>query len=36
MTGWPGITHIKLAEVELSAGSIVSIMDRRFETILKA
>lgn len=35
-TGWPGGSHIKLAEVTLVAGEITQIIDRRFETILKA
>lgn len=35
-TGWPATAHLKLAEVTLAAGSIVAVLDRRFETILKA
>ncbi|MEM9251006.1 MAG: hypothetical protein AAGB29_01535 [Planctomycetota bacterium] len=34
--GWPGGDHIKLAEVTLVSGTIASILDRRFETILSA
>jgi len=34
--GWPADAHIKLAEVTLAGGAITSILDRRFETILKA
>ena len=34
--GWPGEAHIKLAEVELAEGVIVGVVDRRFETMLKA
>lgn len=34
-TGWPGASHIKLAEVTLEAGEIVDVLDRRFETILR-
>ncbi len=34
--GWPGTTHIKLAEVTLSAGIITAIVDRRPELWLKA
>jgi len=34
--GWPAAAHIKLAEVTLSGGAVTSILDRRFETILKA
>jgi len=34
--GWPSEKHIKLAEVTLSGGEITSIVDRRFETMLKA
>lgn len=32
--GWPGSAHIKLAEVVLEAGTIVAMLDRRFETML--
>jgi hypothetical protein len=35
-TGWPSGAHIKLAEVTLSAGEITAVLDRRFETMLKA
>ena len=35
-TGWPGGAHIKLAEVTLASGEITEIVDRRFETMLKA
>lgn len=35
-TGWPAGTHIPLAEVTLDAGEITDVLDRRFETILKA
>ncbi|WP_428387605.1 hypothetical protein [Mucisphaera sp.] len=34
--GWPVVTHIKLAEVTVSEGSVVAIVDRRKETILQA
>lgn len=34
--GWPVGDHLKLAEVELAAGAITQITDRRFETLLKA
>lgn len=34
-TGWPGESHIKLAEVTLEAGEIVNILDRRFEAMLR-
>jgi hypothetical protein len=33
--GWPGVNHIKLAEVTLAEGQIVAILDRRFETIFR-
>ena len=33
--GWPGTPHIKLAEVTLSSGRITSLIDRRFETMLR-
>ena len=33
VVGWPVTTHIKLAEVSLSAGLIINILDRRHETI---
>lgn len=35
-TGWPSGGHIKLAEVTVSAGAITDVLDRRFETMLKA
>lgn len=31
--GWPGISHIKLAEVTITAGAISGILDRRMETV---
>lgn len=31
--GWPGVAHIKLAEVTLTAGVITNILDRRMETL---
>ncbi len=31
--GWPGIPHIKLAEVTLAAGVVTNILDRRLETV---
>jgi hypothetical protein len=31
--GWPGISHIKLAEVTIAAGAITGILDRRLETV---
>lgn len=34
-TGWPATDHIKLAEVALDSGQIVSVLDRRFETIFR-
>jgi hypothetical protein len=34
-TGWPGVNHIKLAEVTLMDGQIVAILDRRFETVFR-
>lgn len=34
--GWPGGDHIKLAEVTLAAGEITDILDRRFETMMRA
>jgi hypothetical protein len=30
-TGWPGTTHIKLAEVVIAAGEITQIIDRRID-----
>ena len=33
-SGWPAGLHIKLAEIETVAGVIVSVLDRRFETML--
>ena len=33
--GWPTTTHLKLAEVTVSAGQVTTIVDRRFETILQ-
>jgi hypothetical protein len=35
-TGWPATAHIKLAEVTLAGGEITDVLDRRFETFLKA
>ena len=35
-SGWPASDHLKLATVQLDNGSITSITDHRFETILKA
>lgn len=35
-TGWPAGAHIKLAEATLATGQITAVLDRRFETILKA
>jgi len=34
--GWPVASHIKLAEVTLSAGVITGILDRRLETVFSA
>ena len=31
--GWPGVAHIKLAEVTLAGGAITDILDRRMETL---
>jgi hypothetical protein len=36
LDGWPGTPHLKLAEVSLASGAVASILDRRFETFLKA
>ena len=33
-SGWPGVTHLKLAEVTLASGQITLIMDRRIEQVL--
>ncbi|QDU72810.1 hypothetical protein [Mucisphaera calidilacus] len=32
--GWPGGVHLKLAEVEVSGGRVVSVLDRRKEVVL--
>lgn len=34
-TGWPSGAHLKLAEITLAAGSITSILDRRFESVFR-
>lgn len=34
--GWPGGTHLKLAEVTLAAGSISAMLDRRIENVFQA
>lgn len=36
LDGWPATAHLKLAEASLATGAVVSIVDRRFETFLKA
>lgn len=35
-SGWPGSAHIKLATVEIAAGAIIQIIDRRIEHVLSA
>lgn len=35
-TGWPSTEHIPLAEVTMSSGTIDSIVDRRFDQVLKS
>lgn len=36
LDGWPVSPHLKLAETELATGTVAAIVDRRFETFLKA
>ena len=36
LDGWPAGDHLKLAEVTLADGQIAALLDRRFETFLRA
>ncbi|MEM1353382.1 MAG: hypothetical protein AAGC44_02075 [Planctomycetota bacterium] len=36
LDGWPAGSHLKLAEVTLAGGQVATLLDRRFETILRA